>query len=149
MPKIPDCDRCLMCAHDPSLVCAVRPYGQDSDFCPDFRPDPDLGNNRFKDFLNLQWQHQETPDADDELFSNPFDLDPNEEQEEPEGASYYNGELIRQPSQSRTREEQLWLLDNHPLFTSVCPGCKYRFPQANFHIVDFDCPNCGWIDDSV
>ena len=73
-----------MCAHDPSLVCAVHPYGQDSDFCPDFRADPDLENRRFKDFLRLQ---QQPPENSDELFSNPFSQNPNEEQWEPEGAT--------------------------------------------------------------
>ncbi|WP_255409346.1 hypothetical protein [Chlorogloea sp. CCALA 695] len=43
-----------MCAHDPSLVCAVHPYGQNSDFCPDFRPDLTRENKRFQDFLGLQ-----------------------------------------------------------------------------------------------
>ncbi|KJH70277.1 hypothetical protein [Aliterella atlantica] len=148
MHKIPDCDRCLMCAHDPSLVCAVHPYGPSSDNCLDFRADPDLENIRFQDFLGLQRQPSENTNAD-EPYSNPYSLDPDEEQWEPDGASYYNGELIRQPSQQRTREEQLWLLDNHPLFTSVCPQCKYHFPQANCHIVHFDCPSCGWVDDSV
>ncbi len=103
MPKIPDCEVCLMCAHNPSLVCAVHPYGQNSDFCPDFRPDPDLENRRFQDFLGLQFQQ---PENSNEPFSSPFSLDPDEEQWEPEGASYYNGELILQPKQ-RTREEQL------------------------------------------
>lgn len=147
MPRIPDCDRCLMCAHDLSIVCAVHPYGQDSDFCPDFRPDPNLENIRFQDFLGLQRQPPENTDAD-EPYNNPYRLDPDEEQWQPEGATYYNGELILQPKQ-RTREEQLWLLDNHPLFTGVCPACKYHFPQTNFHVVHFDCPICGWVDDSV
>ena len=101
MPKIPDCEICLMCAHDPSLVCAVHPYGQDSDFCSDFRPDPDLENICFQDFLGLQHQPPENTDAD-EPYSNPYSLNPDEEQWQPEGASYYNGELILQPKQ-RTR----------------------------------------------
>ena len=145
MPKIPDCEVCLMCAHDPSLVCAVHPYGQNSDFCPDFRPDLTRENKRFQDFLGLQLQQ---PENSDEPFSNPFSQNPDEEQWEPEGATYYNGELILQPKQ-KTRGEQLWLLDNHPLFTGVCPQCKYHFPQTNFHVVHFDCPSCGWVDDSV
>ena len=101
MPKIPDCEICLMCAHDPSLVCAVHPYGQNSDFCLDFRPDLTRENKRFQDFLGLQRQQ---PENSNEPFSNPFALNPDEGQWEPEGASYYNGELILPPKQ-RTREE--------------------------------------------
>jgi hypothetical protein len=63
MPKLPECDRCLLLARNPHLVCAVHPTGPNTDTCPDFR---------------------ENPDAEpDELW-------------EPEGASYYNGELILQ-----------------------------------------------------
>jgi hypothetical protein len=40
------------------------------------------------------------------------------------------------------------ILDNHPFFTGVCPQCRYRFEQDNLP-VHFDCPDCGWIDDSV
>ncbi len=85
MPKIPDCEVCLMCAHDPSMVCAVHPYGQNSDFCPDFRPDLTRENKRFQDFLGLQRQQ---PENSDEPFSNPFILNPDGEQRELEGANY-------------------------------------------------------------
>lgn len=147
MSRIPDCDRCRYCAHDYHLVCALYPAGPSSDNCSDFQPDPDLKNIRFQDFLGLHRQPPENTDAD-EAYSNPYSPNPDEDQWEPDGASYYNGELILQPKQM-TREEQLWLLDNHPLFTGVCPACKYHFPQTNFHIVHFDCPNCGWVDDSI
>lgn len=79
-----------------------------------------------------------------------FRLNPNAEPEEnwePEGASYYNGELILHCPRL-TREQQLELLDSHPLFTGVCPRCSYRFPQAS-QAVHYDCPRCGWIDDSI
>jgi rubrerythrin len=65
------------------------------------------------------------------------------------GRSFYNGEEIIQPRQRWTPEEQLWLLDNHPLFTGVCPECGYRFTQSERQIVHFDCPRCSWVDDSV
>jgi hypothetical protein len=42
MPKILDCDRCLLYACDPHLVCAVHPAGIETDSCPDFDPDPNL-----------------------------------------------------------------------------------------------------------
>lgn len=39
MPKIPECDRCLLNTHNPYIVCAVHPFGVDDDSCLDFRPD--------------------------------------------------------------------------------------------------------------
>ncbi|MEG4280744.1 hypothetical protein QUA62_25225 [Microcoleus sp. MON1_C1] len=102
MPNLPECERCLLYAHNLHLVCAVHPAGPNADTCSDFREDPDA--------------------ASDELW-------------EPEGASYYNGELILQPRQRWTREEQLKLLDTHSLFTDRCPQCemtysKYETPGA-------------------
>jgi predicted RNA-binding Zn-ribbon protein involved in translation (DUF1610 family) len=49
MPKIPDCDRCLLYAHSLHLVCAVHPSGVDDDNCIDFREDPNPE-------LQEQWQ---------------------------------------------------------------------------------------------
>jgi hypothetical protein len=40
MPKIPECDRCLLYSHNPHLVCAVHPGGVDGNSCLDFREDP-------------------------------------------------------------------------------------------------------------
>jgi hypothetical protein len=40
MPKIPQCDRCLLYAHNPHLVCAVHPKGVDGNTCKDFEADP-------------------------------------------------------------------------------------------------------------
>ena len=127
MPKTPDCESCLYYAHDSHLVCAVHPKGQNSNFCPDFQANPNLEPRKFVDFLGLLQQIESDRNGNDPS-NNPFAPNPNEEQWEPEGATYYNGELILQPKQQRTTEEQLWLLDNHPLFTSVCPQCKYHFP---------------------
>jgi hypothetical protein len=62
------------------------------------------------------------PDADFcPHFARLPDAEP-EELWEPQGASYYNGELILQPKQRWTREEQLWLLDHHPMFTGRYPS---------------------------
>lgn len=143
MPKIPNCEVCLMCAHNPSLVCAVHPYGQNSDFCPDFRPDLTRENKRFKDFLGLQRQQ---PENSDEPFSNPFAPNLNEEQWEPEEASYYNGELILQPKKQQANKEQLWLLGNHPFFTGICPQCGAFFDRDYQAPVHWDCA-CSWMDD--
>ncbi|MEP0913089.1 hypothetical protein NDI45_19440 [Leptolyngbya sp. GB1-A1] len=71
-----------------------------------------------------------------------------EEQWQPEGAAYYNGELILQPKQ-RTPAEQMELLDTHPLFTGRCPACEIPIAPVQPAQVHWDCRNCGWIDDSV
>jgi len=116
MPKLPECDRCQLYAHNPHLICAVHPTGPKTDICLDFREDPNI--------------------APDELW-------------EPEGASYYNGELILQPRQRWTPEEQLELLDTHPLFTGLCPQCEHPFPKYERPPVHWDCAECGWMDDAV
>jgi hypothetical protein len=146
MPEIPDCESCLFCAHDSHLVCAVHPDGQDSDSCPDFQANPDLGKRQFIDFLGLLQQVEGDRNCN-ESFTIYERLDSDEEQWEPEGATYYNGELILQPKK-KTREEQLWLLDNHPLFTSVCPQCGACFERDYQARVHWDC-ECGWMDDSI
>ncbi|MCG6135134.1 MAG: hypothetical protein MET45_10785 [Nostoc sp. LLA-1] len=116
MPKLPECDRCLLYAHDPHLVCSVHPDGVDGDSCLDFREDPNAE-------VEELWQ--------------------------PAGASYYNGELILQPQQRWTPEEQLELLDAHPMFTGKCPQCGYEFERDYTARVHWDCPECGWMDDTV
>lgn len=148
MPKIPKCDRCCYYAHDYHLVCVPHPDGPESDSCSDFTPNPDLEGKWVKDFLSLQWQQRENTGAE-EPFSNPFDLGPDEELWQPEGAAYYAGELIVQPRQHLTPEEQLWLLDNHPLFTGKCPQCGYQFDRDYTARVHWDCPECSWMDDTV
>jgi hypothetical protein len=116
----------------------------EGDSCLDFRLDPGLEGKRFVDFLGLGARQQ-----DNEPYSNPFDLEPDEELWEPEGASYYNGELILQPQQRWTREEQMELLDWHPLFTSKCPQCGTLFDRNYRALVHWDCSECGWMDDTV
>jgi len=150
MRRLPECDQCLLCAYEPFLVCAVHPYGPEGDSCLDFRPDPELESKQFMDFLSLEAQQ-------DEPYINPYD---DEELWEPEGARYINGELvierslynseeIVQPRQRWTKEEQLELLDTHPLFTGKCPQCGYQFERDYTARVHWDCPECGWIDDAV
>jgi hypothetical protein len=81
-----------------------------------------------------------------------FRPDPNFSEEEPwtpEGYTYYNGELIPNRPPRYSPEEQLEILDNHPFFTGVCPECGYEFDKTNPPEVHWDCPHCGWIDDSV
>jgi len=70
---------------------------------------------------------------------------PPEELWEPEGASYYNGELILQPRQWWTLEQQLELLDTHPLFIGQCPRCEMTYPKYETPPVNWDCSECGWM----
>ena len=71
-----------------------------------------------------------------------------EKQWSPQGYSWYGDELIANRPSRHSQAEQLEILDNHPLFTGRCPQCRHEFNRNN-QIVHFDCPNCGWIDDSV
>lgn len=148
MPKLPECNGCMFHSHDYHIVCAIHPTGVEGDSCLDFRPDPELEGKHFRDFLGVRSRQQ-----DDEPYSNPCDyLDDNEELWEPATASYYNGELILQPQQHWTREEQLELLNWHPLFTRKCPQCGALFDRDySACCIHWDCPNpeCGWIDDTV
>lgn len=85
-----------------------------------------------------------------------------EELWEPEGArfvngeliverdrSFYNGKEIIQIRQRWTREEQMELLDWHPLFTGRCPQCGAAMERDYRALVHWDCPACGWFDDTV
>ncbi|HEY9699053.1 MAG TPA: hypothetical protein V6D10_17465 [Trichocoleus sp.] len=72
-----------------------------------------------------------------------------EELWEPEGASYYNGELIIQPQQKLSLEKKWELLDWHPLFTGRCPHCEMPITQVVPPRIHWDCSSCGWKDDSV
>ena len=45
--------------------------------------------------------------------------------------------------------QQLELLDTHSLFTGRCPECEMTYPQYETPPVHWDCPECGWMDDSV
>jgi len=116
----------------------VHPAGPGSETCLDFRPDPDFEEKQFEDFLG----------RGEETFENPESTNPNDEQWEPEGASYYNGELIVQPRQRWTREQQLELLETHPMFTGKCPSCGAFFNSDYTARVHWDC-ECGWMDDTV
>jgi hypothetical protein len=81
-----------------------------------------------------------------------FRVDPNAQVQElwqPEGATYYNSELILQPTQRWTPLQQLEVLDWHPMFTGYCPGCGAEYERDYTTRVHWDCANCGWVDDSV
>jgi hypothetical protein len=72
-----------------------------------------------------------------------FRPDPKAEDEElwtPEGYSWYGDRLISNRRSRLTQEEQLQIIDTHPLFTGVCPECGHEIdkPGINWH-----CPACG------
>lgn len=119
------CQRCDYYAHSPHMVCGVHPGGVEGDSCADFRAAtgaiaaPDDPLAWYDD----QWQ--------------------------PEGASYYGGELVLEPVQGLTLEQRLELLDTHPLSTGRCPNCEMPLRQTDPPRVHWDCGNCGWVDDSL
>ena len=63
--------------------------------------------------------------------------------------SYYNGELIKQPQQRFSKEEMLYLIDTHPLFTNTCPNCNYEFEKQDSPSTHYNCPECGWDDSDI
>ncbi|MBD2629629.1 hypothetical protein [Trichormus variabilis] len=80
-----------------------------------------------------------------------FREDPNAETEElwqPDGATYYNEELIFQPPML-TPEQQIEILNTHPMFTGFCPQCGAEFERDYISRVHWDCSECGWKDDSI
>jgi hypothetical protein len=80
-----------------------------------------------------------------------FEPDPNllnVEWWEPEEASFYGNELVISPMQRWTRSQKLELLLWHPLFTGLCLQCCYQFSDPSER-VHWDCPSCGWKDDTV
>ena len=130
MPKIPDCAHEERVNLSLSLICSQPPLS-------------------LLFMLMVSRAHREADRARDRCLD--FRPDPNfteEEQWSPEGYSWYDDELIPNRPSRYTSEEQLEILDTHPFFTGVCPQCRHKFEQDNLP-VHFDCPNCGWIDDSV
>ena len=63
MPKISDCDRCTLYAHDPHLVCSVHPEGVETKKCLDFRLDSNAQ-------IEEQWSPQGYSWYGDELIPN-------------------------------------------------------------------------------
>lgn len=121
--KLPECDRCQFFAGSPHLACTVHPFGVERDRCPDHQPHPD-----WEEFSRLDWVAEEW---------------------EPDGASYYNGELILTPEQQLTLDQRFALLDWHPLFTGRCPECERAIAPTVPPQVHLDCPHCHWKDDSI
>jgi hypothetical protein len=68
---------------------------------------------------------------------------------EPQGARYVNNELVIERSCSGEEIIQLDLTLWHPMHTGRCPRCDASFDRDYTALVHWDCPECGWKDDSV
>ncbi len=113
-----------------------------------------FGKN-FRDFLGVV-----EPLEVNGSINNPYHPDPEENWSPPgtryingelvleDSSSYSDGELISQPPQRFTREEMLYLLDTHPMFTGICPKCSYKFNEQIL-TQNFTCPQCGYIDNAL
>ncbi len=130
----PQCQFCEFHTHNPYLRCTVHPTGLAADECHDFAATAPRSRQR-----------RIAPQGEQLGTAQPSEA---EEQWQPEGAAYYNGDLVLQPRQ-RTLTAQLGLLDTHPLFTGRCPNCEIPLLPTHPVQVHWDCSNCGWIDDSV
>ncbi len=141
--KIPQCDRCLFYSHNPNIICSLHPDGVYTNYCMDFREDPNK-----KEIVEEVW----SPEG--YTFDRNGDLQPvtnNDDDKHPDGYTfgYYDGELFVTKPSPYTKEELLQLIDYHPIFTGVCPQCKHKFDKKNPPLIHWDCPVCDWMDDSV
>jgi hypothetical protein len=62
----------------------------------------------------------------------------------PEGYSWYGEELIPNRPSRYTQEEQLEMLETHPLFTGICPECGREIDSPG---INWECPVCGRVGD--
>ena len=123
------------------MVCPVHPYGVYGNDCLDFRQDP-----------NKEEVEEEVWSPEGYTFDKEGELQPlTDDDNHPDGyiLNYYDGELVVTKPSPYTKEELLELIEYHPIFTGVCPQCKHEFDKKNPPQVHWDCPNCGWVDDSV
>jgi len=106
MPKIPECDRCQRYSDNLHLACTIHPTGPDTGECLAFAPNADAMASGLSEAMA-------------------------EELTEPVGASYYAGELVAGSHKRLSRQEQLKLLETHPLFTGQCPKCGHAVNKQN------------------
>jgi hypothetical protein len=49
----------------------------------------------------------------------------------------------------RLIQSDLWMAQpDHPIITGKCPRCQYEFLKTEA-LIHYDCPKCGWMDDSI
>lgn len=92
--------------------------------------------------------HPIGPDSDSCLDFAPNAGAITQEIPEPVGASFYSGALVPNTQRHLSRQEQLELLDTHPLFTGMCPQCGYEMNEQNRSRSEWHCDRCGWNDPS-
>ena len=149
-----ECEYCIYNARHYAIVCALHPSGVNSKKCPDFKQDPELEGKNLKDFLGVG-----EPLEINGSINNPY-YPESDMNWSPPGTdyvngelvmkeSYYNGELIKQPQQRFSKEEMLYLIDTHPLFTNICPNCNYEFEKQDSPRAHYNCPECGWDDSDI
>ncbi|MEP0913844.1 hypothetical protein NDI45_23305 [Leptolyngbya sp. GB1-A1] len=126
----PQWQLCEFYTHNPHLRCTLHPLGVESEECRDFRATAPRSRQR-----------RIAPQGEQLCITQASKA---EEQWQPEGAAYYNGELVLQPRQ-RLLTDQLDLLDTHPLFTGRCPNCEMPISSTQGVQVHWDCLNCGWM----
>lgn len=126
MAKIPECELCRFYVHSAYMVCVMHPEGPDTIICHHYAFEPCAVQ---KDEPNpLSWHTDDGRSA---------------------WQATYLGEPIAQPQRSLGMDEQLALLDTHPIFTGQCPECEIPMLQTEPPRVHWDCESCGWKDDSV
>jgi hypothetical protein len=114
------CEDCHYYSGSEYLVCANHPAGPQEIPCPDFQQLAD----------EPEWNLPVQP----------------EEQWLPQVA-FYDGDPIYPPLKHLINAEKLQILMTHPVFTRLCPQCRYEFQGDP--PVHWDCPQCGWVDDLV
>lgn len=127
MPKIPQCDGCHFYAHSSDFVCAVHPFGVDSDGCLDFRPNPDIEPEEL-------WTPQGVEFINGELVIK---------------RDQFRYSCAEPVDDYLTVQEKLEILETHPFFTGRCPNCEMPYPEFDTPPVHWDCERCGWVDDTV
>ena len=148
-----ECEYCIYNTRHYAIVCALHPSGVSSAKCPDFKQDPELEGKNFRDFLDVG-----EPIEINGSINNPYYLEPDMHWSPPGThyvngelvfkKSYYNGELIKQPRKRLSKEERLYLINTHPVFTNICPNCNYEFKNQDSPKT-YNCPECGWNDNDM
>ncbi|MBD1848479.1 hypothetical protein [Leptolyngbya sp. FACHB-711] len=131
----PQCQLCQFYTRNPHLRCTVHPTGLASDECLDFVATAPRSRQR-----------RIAPQGKQLCIAQPSEA---EEQWQPEGAAYYNGELVLQPRQ-RPLTAQLDLLDLQEDVQIVdCRpakgGSDKSIGSTQLVQVHWDCSNCGWM----
>jgi rubrerythrin len=53
---------------------------------------------------------------------------------------YYGNYLVRKVENKPSKKRQLWILNNHPVFTGVCSNCGFQYEK---NTNNWTCPQCG------